>query len=935
MSEAQHERYALLCQALVAATSDFAYLFDLDGRFRFVNPPLLALWGLTLPEALGKDFFDLHYPAELAGRLQRQIQQVIALKQVVRDETEYVSPTGVAGYYEYIFAPVFGEDGSVVSVAGTTRDITQRKQTELELLDARRRLDVAMRAGEMGTWILDLTDDRVYGDSNLNRLFDISADSTHGGGLHKYLEAIHPDDRARVVESLRTAVRTAEVYEAEYRVCGSDRERWVVARGTVERGEDGEPLRLPGVVLDITTRKQAENDLRASEERYRSLFNSIDQGFCVIELSFDADGQPLDYRFLETNPAFERQTGLRSAVGKSARELVPHLEQSWFTTYAEVARTGRPVHFEDYAISMQRAFDVEAFRVGGSDSHKVAVLFKDVTANKLAERSLRESEARFRQSEERVRGIFRQAMAGIAQVDLTGHFVEVNDRYCQIVGRSAEELCRLRMHDITEPEHRAENARELAQMFATGVPFSIEKQYLRPDGSKVWVSNSVSVVNDSEGKPIGAVTVTIDISSRKLAEDALRDVAAERERLLVAERAARSEAERTGHIKDEFLATLSHELRTPLNAILGWSQLVKQRITDPQEVGRGMTVIERNARAQAQIIDDLLDMSRIISGKIRLDVQPLDIVGLVQSAIETVRPAAEAKGIELVASLASLDGVTVTGDSNRLHQVLWNLLSNAVKFTPRGGYVGVRLERLGAQLQLEIKDSGEGIAPEFLGFVFDRFRQADASTTRRHGGLGLGLAIVKQLVELHGGSVRVLSDGLGLGSSFIVSLPLLAHVAEPEGEQASLRSSVPPELLLRGPSAELRGVQVLVVDDEPDARALVQRLLEGQEATVQAAASVSEAMELLANTRFDLIVSDIGMPYEDGYALIRKLRARSSDQGGDTPAVALTAYARPEDRVRALRAGYQMHLIKPIEPTELLAVATSLTKRGARDRNAD
>ena len=803
MSEVQRERYASLCQALVAATSDFAYLFDLEGRFRFVNPPLLALWGLSLPEALGKDFFDLQYPPDLAERLQRQIQQVIALKQVVRDETEYVSPAGVAGFYEYIFAPVFGEDGAVAGVAGTTRDITARKQTELDLLDARSRLDVAMRAGEMGTWILDLAEDRVYGDTNLTRLLDVAPESTRGGNLQTYIEAIHPDDRARVVESLHAAVRSADAYEAEYRLRGAGRERWVVARGSVERGPDGEPLRLPGVVLDITKRKQTEDALRASEERYRSLFSSIDQGFCVLDVSFDESDEPVDYHFLETNPAFERQTGLTSAVGKTARELIPDLEASWFRTYAEVARSGQPVHFEDYSAALQRAFDVEAFRVGGSDSRKVAVLFKDVTASKLAERS------------------------------------------------------------------------------------------------------------------------------RKLAEDALRDLAAERERLLLAERAARNEAERTSRIKDEFLATLSHELRTPLNAILGWSQIVRQRISEPQEVARGLLVIERNARAQAQIIEDLLDMSRIISGKIRLDVQPLDLAGMVQSAIETVRPAADAKGIELSAPRASLACVTMTGDSNRLHQVLWNLLSNAVKFTPKGGHVEVLLTRVGAHVQLEIRDSGEGIAPEFVSFVFDRFRQADASTTRRHGGLGLGLAIVKQLVELHGGSVSVASAGLGQGSTFTLMLPLLATTSpEPELELTrSTRSSLPPELLLASPSAELQGVSVLVVDDEPDARALVQRLLEGQAGSVQVAGSVAEALALLARTRFDLIVSDIGMPHEDGYALIQTLRALGSDQGGNTPAIALTAYARPEDRVRALRAGYQTHLTKPIEPTELLAVVASLSGR--------
>jgi PAS domain S-box-containing protein len=924
--------------ALIAATTDFAYLFDLEGRFRFVNPPLLALWGMSIEQAIGKTFFELPYPRELAERLHRQIQQVIHDHSVVRDETRYVSPSGVDGYYEYIFVPVLAADGTLEAVAGTTRDVTERKQTELALLDARARLDVAMLAGEMGTWILDIRDGRVFGDRGLNAIFGLPPDLVNGAKLEQYVAAIHPDDRSGAVHAIARAVHYADTFEAEYRLHNRQGERWVVARGMVERDAQGVPLRLPGVVLDITARKQAELALRASEERYRSLFDNIDQGFCVIEVIVDAAGKPVDYRFLETNLAFARQTGLVSPVGRTARELVPDLEEHWFERYGQIALTGEPESFEAGSISMGRWFTVEAFRVGDASSRRVASLCKDITASKLAEVALQDSEGRLRDlseqarvSEQRLRGIFDQATAGIVQVDVAGRFLDVNDRFCQIVGLPAEQLYRLSILDITEPEDVEATARSFQHMLETGAPFVLEKRYRGSNGMPIWASSSVSLIRDTAGNPAGAVAVTIDISARRSAEDRLREVAEERERLLEAERTAREEAERTSRIKDEFLATLSHELRTPLNAILGWSQIMKQRVGDPAEVERGLSVIERNARAQAQIIEDLLDMSRIISGKIRLDVQPVDFVALVQSAVETVKPGTDAKGIELSATVGPLQGVTVTGDANRLHQVLWNLLSNAVKFTPKGGRVRVLLDHDDAHLEIQVSDSGEGIAPDFLSFVFDRFRQADATSTRRHGGLGLGLAIVKQLVELHGGTIRVHSDGLGTGTTFTVTLPLVTEADEPERESVEQRrKSLPPAAIPRAHTAELAGLTILVVDDEPDARALVQRLLEDHEARVASAGSVDEAMKLLSGRRFDLVVSDIGMPNEDGYALIRRLRALEPAQGGTTPAIAVTAYARAEDRSKALRAGFQVHLVKPIEPGELISVAASLTGRTER-----
>jgi signal transduction histidine kinase/ActR/RegA family two-component response regulator len=406
-----------------------------------------------------------------------------------------------------------------------------------------------------------------------------------------------------------------------------------------------------------------------------------------------------------------------------------------------------------------------------------------------------------------------------------------------------------------------------------------------------------------------------DITERKRAE-------AERERLLASERAARGEAERSSRMKDEFLATLSHELRTPLNAIYGWSQMLQQKPLSNEDVVEGLAVIARNAKAQTQLIEDLLDMSRIVSGKLRMDVQRVNLADVIDAAVQAMLPAVEAKGIRLQKIVDPLAG-PATGDPNRLQQVVWNLLSNAVKFTPRGGRVQVFLERVDSHVELAVTDTGEGFALELLPHLFERFRQADSSSTRRHGGLGLGLAIVRHLVELHGGSVRAASPGPGQGSTFTVVLPLRAAQVEEGAEtvHAAARNDAVAAKF------SLRGVKLLVVDDEPDARHLLKRLLGKLGADVLLAGTAAEGLELLRRERPDVLICDIGLPQEDGYAFLRRVRKLSSREGGDTPAVALTAYARSEDRTIAMLAGFQTHLPKPVEPAELLAVVANLAGR--------
>jgi signal transduction histidine kinase len=394
----------------------------------------------------------------------------------------------------------------------------------------------------------------------------------------------------------------------------------------------------------------------------------------------------------------------------------------------------------------------------------------------------------------------------------------------------------------------------------------------------------------------------------------------ERARLLVLEQQARKQAEEANRTKDEFLATLSHELRTPLNAILGWVQVLRSGKLDATAATRALETIERNARVQAQLIADLLDVSRIITGKLRLDFKPVDLRRIIDAALDSVRPAADAKGILLEISIAPLAS-PVLGDADRLQQVIWNLLSNSIKFTSRGGRVEVRLREASSNAVIRVSDTGIGIRPDFLPYVFDRFRQAEGSITRTHGGLGLGLSIVRHLIELHGGTAEVESEGEGMGATFTVRLPLRAELAEDPLDSTAVGQSLfsRPDLLT--------GVRVVVVEDEADTRELLVMALQQCGAEVAAFGSAPEALAALDRAVPDVLLSDIGMPVQDGYDLIHTLRARGPGRGGDVPAAALTAYARAEDRLRALEAGYQTHLAKPVDPSELISTVARLAGR--------
>ena len=453
----------------------------------------------------------------------------------------------------------------------------------------------------------------------------------------------------------------------------------------------------------------------------------------------------------------------------------------------------------------------------------------------------------------------------------------------------------------------------------SGTPYQIDLRFKdRQTGGYRWFLTRALPSRDDTGKIIRWNGTSTDIDEQKSAIE-------ERRQLLEAERAARGEAERQSVLKDNFLATLSHELRTPLNAILGWASLLAIKTDLSQEMRDGLEVIERNSRAQAQIVGDLLDMSRIVSGKLRLEVETVDIAKIIELALQTARPSADAKQVTLDVTIDP-DSTVVMGDPNRMLQITWNLLSNALKFTPAGGWVRVKLTRVGSQMHLIVQDNGKGISANFLPQLFGRFRQEDSGAARRFGGLGLGLSIVRQLVELHGGTVTAESPGDNHGSTFTAMFPLITERSQVRSTAASPTATIAGEKFKCEPF-NVKGVRVLVVDDEPDSASLIRRMLEECHATVVTAGSADEAIERLSAESFDVLLSDIGMPDRTGYDLIRQIRQTKPDRGNDIPAAAVTAYVRPEDRVRVLQAGFQMHLHKPVEASELIATVASLAGR--------
>ena len=558
-------------------------------------------------------------------------------------------------------------------------------------------------------------------------------------------------------------------------------------------------------------------------------------------------------------------------------------------------------------------------KVQGLDSGADAYLVQPVESIELI--ATVKALLRIRQAEEKARATAREWQTtfdaisdAVCLLDFSGTIVRCNAAMIELLKQPLGEIQGQLFHSLVQERLGLVEIDSLPHIHKTR-----RREILELQSDSHWFRVTADPVFDDSSAITGSVYILADITSRKRLENSVQQRAAE--------------LAQANRIKDEFLATLSHELRTPLNSILGWAKLLRTRSFDRDTTTRALETIERNAKSQSQLIEDILDVSRMITGKHRLNTRPVELVTVIEAALNAVLPAADAKGIDLQSQLAAV-GDLILGDSDRLQQIIWNLLSNAIKFTPAGGRVEIRLVSTGSHVEIQVSDTGKGISADFLPYVFDRFRQADGTTTRSQTGLGLGLALVRHLVELHGGSVLASSPGEGHGATFTVQLPLLS-VKERSGDRSSPgasgtaegQSETFPESQSH-PLTELllAGLQVLVVDDEPDTREFIAIALQQYGAVVKAVASAPEAMGVLEGWQPDVLVSDIGMPQEDGYELIRKVRASEAGRGTQIPAVALTAYARNEDRTRAIAEGFQMHMSKPVQLGELAELVANLAK---------
>jgi len=713
----------------------------------------------------------------------------------------------------------------------------------------------------------------------------------------------YPDLESLIAE----AIDTVSVKERETRD-GAGRWYSLLVRPykTLDNKIDGAVVAL----LDIDALKQTERVIKAARDYAEAILRTARDPLIVLGADLRVDtANDAFYKTFKVSPdATEGRLiydlGNHQWDIPKLRQLLEEIipRNSFFNDY-EVTREFQTIGKRTMLLNARRLDNPE----GGPE--RILLGIDDVTERLESRAALKASELRFRR-------LFEAAQDGILLLDpVSRKITDANPFMAQLLGYTREEFLGKELWQIGLLEDEQAGHAAFRELQNSGHMRYDDLPLQTKDGRAIEVE-FVSNLYHEDGRQVIQCNIR-DISDRKRIE-------IEREELLRRESAARAEAEQTSRLKDEFLATVSHELRSPLNSILGWSRMLSENRLDKEKTDRAFEVIHRNAHAQNQLIGDLLDVSRIITGKLNLDVSEVELIPIINAAIDVVRPAAEAKNIRLISTLDPAAG-PVSVDADRLQQVVWNLLSNAVKFTPGGGQVAVSLEREATRITLTVSDTGEGIEPEFLPFVFDRFRQFEGDTKRAHGGLGLGLAIVRHLVELHGGTVGAASPGKGRGATFTVTLPLAAP-REEAGEVGRARPAVAGEISRDSVLApdRLRGLRVLVVDDEPDALDLLSLMLTNHGAEVKTCASAAEALQTLDEWRPDALVSDIGMPREDGYDLLRKIRAREPERGGRTPAIALTAYARAEDARRALAAGYQMHIPKPVESDLLAATVASL-----------
>lgn len=895
MSEEPQEHLFLKC--LLEANVDGIIAFDRDFRYTTWNRAMERISGVKREDVLGKCAFEMFPCLRETGEDQFYLAAV-AGHSVVADNRPFTME-GKTGYFDGYYSPRHDEKGEVIGGVAIIRDVTERKVAEASALDDHRRLAFHVENTPLAVIEWDHEFRVLRWSPAAQRLFGWKAEEVLGKHFSEW-EFVVPED-IDVVN--RVGERQNEGTEQQ----GISRNRNYTKLGNILHcewynsalyGENGKLVSVLSLVLDVTVATRIEEALRKSEAQYRLLFESNPQPMWVYDL--------FTLRFLAVNDAAIRHYGYsrNEFLEMTIRDIRPVEDVQLLSDYLEsgnpeLDHAGEWRHRKKDGTVINVEITSNRLSFGGRAAE--FVLVNDITERKQAETALRISEDRYRDLVDNSHEL-------ICTHDLEGRVLSCNPWAARVLGYPVEAIVGMQIRDSLLPEYREEFDRYLEKVRTEGSARGVMKVRTATGETRLWEYYNTL-------RTEGVETPIV----RGMAHDAT-----ERRQALQREKEARLEAEAANRVKDEFLSTLSHELRTPLTAIMGWSDLLLHDEVAPRKRRQAIETIARNANSQCQLINDLLEVSRIITGKLRLEFAACELDSVVQAAVDSVRPTAEAKGVKLQVLLEPNTG-PIFGDRERLQQIVWNLLSNAVKFNRHGGLVQVKLQRINSHVEVVVTDTGVGINPDFLPHVFERFRQADGSTTRTYGGLGLGLAIVRHLVELHGGAAWVESAGQNQGSTFTVRFPSMV-ASELHGEQ---RIEVQPESVIesRDRKRVLRGFRVLVVDDEFDARALVTTMLERSGAQVLAVSSTREALDSMEKWKPDVLIADIGMPIEDGYSLIRKVRALPGDRGGQTPALALTAYARTEDRIRALSEGYQMHLAKPVDRLELATIVGSLCRR--------
>ena len=887
-----------------------------DGTILWANQAELDLLGYTREEYIGRSITEFHADIDVINDILGRLTN----KETLQDYEARLRCKDGTVRHVLINSNVLWEGDRFVHTRCFTRDITERKRAEEKLQQSKRELEelfsreqkaraeaerqrdftrLVLEDAPIAIGVMEGPDHRfVLVNRQTCQLAGLSEEQFIG---HAHAEVVPEADK--VVGPILDRVYTTghgETQEVDVHLPSGRRQ--LLVTWTALPGGDGKPGSVLYLSLDITDRKRAEEALRANEEQFRAVAETAPDAILTID-----EGSTILFANQSTQKIFGYT--LEELGGQQLTMLMPeylrHLHRAGVERFVETGQKHISweavelpgLHKDGREVPLEISFS--EFVTKGK-RHFTGIV-RDITERKRAQEALRESERQLRILADAV-----PHLVWMAEPD--GHIFWYNERWYEYTGTTPEQMEGWGWQSVHDPKMLPGVVKRWKASLETGEPFEMEFPIKGADGVFRWFLTRVNPLRDSQGRIVRWFGTNTDVDEQRRTSEELREA---------------------NRLKDEFLATVSHELRTPLTAILGWAHLLRAGQLDQRSVVGALETIERNARAQSQLIDDLLDVSRIITGKLRLDVRQIEPGSFIEPAIEALRPAAEAKEVR-IQKVMDTGVVSVAGDPARLQQVVWNLLSNAIKFTPRGGKVQVRLERINSHIEIAVSDTGVGISPEFLPHVFERFRQADQKTTRRHGGLGLGLAIVRHLVELHGGTVEAGSAGEGQGTTFVVKLPIV-----PVYQKDNLAKRVHPAARDPLPTYDcperLDGLKVLVVDDETDTRELLKVGIGQCGAEVVTAGSAQEALEAITEESPDLLISDIGMPGEDGYELIRKVRALPAGRGRKIPAIALTAYARTEDRMRALRAGYQSHISKPVELAELLTVMASLVKRDDKD----